>query len=85
MIRITREDIANSVPTERCRSYSIGRSLNRTNGAAFVRKPSPITTISYLITSIREAWEDRGEMITQIISKLFTGGAMERRDRAGYR
>jgi hypothetical protein len=36
-------------------------------------------------TSTREAWVELGEMITRTISRLFTGGAMEKRDPVDFR
>jgi hypothetical protein len=47
--------------------------------------PSPTTTTSCPITFIPQAWEERGETIILTTFRLCIGGAMERRDQAGYR
>jgi hypothetical protein len=40
---------------------------------------------SFRTISVHGEWEGLGETITQITSRLFTGGATVRRDRAGVR
>jgi hypothetical protein len=84
-LRIIPVVIVNSVPMLRCGNCSIARSWRRTENAGSARTHSRTTTTSCQTISIPKAWEEPGEMITLTISRLCIGGAMEKRDQAGYR
>jgi hypothetical protein len=79
-IHFIREGIENFAPMERCESCSIERLSPKAVNAASAKRSSRIIATSYRTTSARGEWEGHGEIIILIISRLFTGGAMERRD-----
>jgi hypothetical protein len=54
----------------------------RTENAPSARNSSTVTTTSYQTTGAQRAWEEVGETTIRTISRLCTGGATQKRDRA---
>jgi len=50
----------------------------------FVMMHSRTTTILFRTTRIRKEWAERGETITQTISRQYIGGAMKRKDQSEW-